>query len=171
MPIKFLGVKWPVQEVYEAQKRKNTNPGDKWMYDFNVFIAFHFDVLSVRKRRVLEPSPGADSPVKRSKRESRPSKKLQEADLENLGFSPKHAKSLKVSVLIYTATVPITHVCTHTLMSLQCTAQIVTWYGIEGISDAKDVTPIFRKTSESEFWEESVNLMRAERRLARICVK
>ena len=37
--------------------------------------------------------------MKRSKRESRPSKKLQEADLENLGFSPKHAKSLKVSAL------------------------------------------------------------------------
>ena len=26
MPIKFLGVKWPVQGVYEVQKRKNANP-------------------------------------------------------------------------------------------------------------------------------------------------
>ena len=26
MFIKFLGVKWPVQGVYEAQKRKNANP-------------------------------------------------------------------------------------------------------------------------------------------------
>ncbi|XP_077992011.1 histone-lysine N-methyltransferase NSD2-like isoform X2 [Glandiceps talaboti] len=36
-------------------------------------------------------------PVKRSRRELRPSKKMQEADVENIGFSPEMTKALKIS--------------------------------------------------------------------------
>ncbi|XP_038070520.1 histone-lysine N-methyltransferase NSD2-like [Patiria miniata] len=49
-----------------------------------------------RKRQVQEASLDSDVVVKRSRRETKPSKKLQEADLDNLGFSPKMTKSLKL---------------------------------------------------------------------------
>ncbi|XP_022091753.1 histone-lysine N-methyltransferase NSD2-like [Acanthaster planci] len=50
-----------------------------------------------RKRKVQDQSPELDVVVKRSRRETKPSKKLQEADLDNLGFSPKMTKSLKLN--------------------------------------------------------------------------
>ena len=55
-------------------------------------------INSERKRKIVTPEQDPEkAPVlKRSKREPKPSKKLQEADLSSLGYSPKVVASIKV---------------------------------------------------------------------------
>ncbi|XP_071502155.1 histone-lysine N-methyltransferase NSD2-like [Diadema antillarum] len=52
------------------------------------------------RKRKLTPGQDSESPpvLKRSKRESKPSKKLQEADLSSLGYSPELTKTLKLKM-------------------------------------------------------------------------
>eukprot|EP00057_Strongylocentrotus_purpuratus_P010549 XP_011665023.1 PREDICTED: histone-lysine N-methyltransferase NSD2 isoform X2 [Strongylocentrotus purpuratus] len=84
------------REIYEKLQEKWESLSEE---DKEKYVTKPPTPPSTKRERKRKGSPEQESetaaPVKRSKRESKPSKKLQEADLSSLGFSPKVVASIK----------------------------------------------------------------------------
>nr|XP_006812995.1 PREDICTED: histone-lysine N-methyltransferase NSD2-like isoform X2 [Saccoglossus kowalevskii] len=85
------------EQVVESLKQQWTAMSEKQKcrYKSKFAAGTSEDPTKAGKRKADDH--GDQPPLKRSRRELRPSKKMQEADVENIGFSPEMTKALKIS--------------------------------------------------------------------------
>nr|XP_054766329.1 histone-lysine N-methyltransferase NSD2-like [Lytechinus pictus] len=83
------------REIYEKLQDKWEGLSEEDKEKYNTKPVTPPSTKRERKRKSPPEQDTQTAPVKRSKRESKPSKKLQEADLSSLGFSPKVVASIK----------------------------------------------------------------------------
>lgn len=83
------------REIYEKLQEKWEGLSEEDQEKYNTKPVTPPSTKKERKRKESPVDESQMAPVKRSKRESKPSKKLQEADLSSLGYSPKVVASIK----------------------------------------------------------------------------